>query len=99
MSTEKIMHIINPFYIQNALDSIAGKVNNVSRLKSSILLVDVSNDKQADILLKASLLGSCPIQVERHTSLNSSQSIVTTNSLDGVTDGEIQSTLPDQSVS
>jgi hypothetical protein len=98
-STENTMQNINPFYIQKALDSIAGQVKNASRLKEGTPLVDVSNEKQANVLLKNKFHGSYPIQMESRTSLNSCHGVVTTNYLDGMTDEEIQSSLVDKSVS
>jgi hypothetical protein len=98
--TEKNMRNINPLNIQKALDGIAGKVKNASCLKNGTLPVEVQNDKQAEVLLKANLLGSYPIQVERHiTSLNSSQGVIDTDSRDDMSDEEIQSALADQFVS
>jgi hypothetical protein len=44
----------------------------------------VHNDKQAEHLLKANLIGSNPIEVERHSSLNSSREDVSTDALDGM---------------
>jgi hypothetical protein len=96
--TEKNMRNINPFYIQKALDGIAGKVKNASRLKNGTLLVEVQNDKQAEVLMKANILGSYPIQVERHTSLNYSRGVVKTDSLDDMSDEVIQSAPADQFV-
>jgi hypothetical protein len=50
--------------------------------------------------MKANLLGSFPVQIERHTSLNSSRVVViNTDSLDDMTDEEIQFSLADQFVS
>jgi hypothetical protein len=92
------MRSINPFYIEKALGSIAGQVKNDSRLKNGTLLVEVCNEKQTDLLLKANLLGFHPITVERHTSLNSSRGVKAADSLDGMSDKEIQSDLADQSV-
>jgi hypothetical protein len=86
---------INLSYIHKTLDSIAVKVKNASRLNNGIVLVEVSSKKQADILLKASLLGFYSIQVEVHTSLNSSLGIVSTDSLNGIMNEEIQSALAD----
>jgi hypothetical protein len=60
---------INPFYVQKALDSIAGKVKNASPLKNGTLLIEVHNDKQAELLLKATLRGLHPVYAERHLSL------------------------------
>jgi hypothetical protein len=88
-NTENNMRTISLFYIQKALDDIAGKVKNASRLKDGTLLVEVQNDKQAEVLLEVNLLGSYPVQVETHTLLNSSLEVVNTDSLDGMSDEEI----------
>jgi hypothetical protein len=93
------MRNINPFYIQKAVDSTVGKVKHASRLKNGTLLVEVNYEKQADVLLKASLLGSYPIQVKRLVSLKFFRGVVTTDSVDGMTDEEIQPALVNQSVS
>jgi hypothetical protein len=44
---------ISPFYIHKALDSIAGKVSNASRMKNGTLVVEARNETQADVHLKA----------------------------------------------
>jgi hypothetical protein len=49
--------------------------------------------------LKANFLGSFPIQGERHISLNSSQEIVDTASLDSMLDKKIKSVIAEQFVS
>jgi hypothetical protein len=74
-------------------------VKNASRLKNGTLLVEICNEKQADLLLKANLLGCHPTRVERHTSLNSSRGVVKTDSLDDMSDEDIQSALADHYVS
>jgi hypothetical protein len=56
-STGRTMRRNNPFHILEDLNSIAGKVTNASRLKNVSLLVEVSNEKQADVLLQAKILG------------------------------------------
>jgi hypothetical protein len=86
---KKFMRDNNPFYVQKALDGIAGKGRNATRLKNRTLLVDIFNEKQAEVLLVAKLPGSHLVHVERHTSLNSSREIVT-DILDGMSDEEIQ---------
>jgi hypothetical protein len=68
-------------------------------LNKGTLLVEARNEKQAEVLLKASLLGSHLVHVERHTLLNSSRGVIHTDSLDGMSDEEIQSALADQLVS
>jgi hypothetical protein len=78
---------------------LLGKLKNASRLNNGTLFVEVQNDKQAEVLMKANLLGSYPVQVERHTLLNSSWGVVNTDSLDDMSDEEIQFALADQFVS
>jgi hypothetical protein len=67
---DKTMRQINQFYIQKAVDAIAGKVKSGSRLRNGTLLIETQNNKQAKLLLKANL----PVQVERHVSLTFSRS-------------------------
>jgi hypothetical protein len=63
--TKKTMWNIIPLYIHKALNGIAWKVNNAFRLKNGMLFLEVHNEKQAEVLLKASLLGSYPVNVQR----------------------------------
>jgi hypothetical protein len=63
-----------------------------------MLLVEVFNGKQAEVLLKAKLLGSHLAHVKRHTSLNLSQGVITTDILNGISDKEIQTCLAYQFV-
>jgi hypothetical protein len=93
------MRQINPFYVQKTRDSIAEKVKNASWLKKGTLLIEVHNGKQAELLLKAALLGSNPMYTERHSSLNSFRGVVSTYALDGMSDDKIQCALAEQSVS
>jgi hypothetical protein len=46
-------------------------VKNSSRLSEDTLLIEDWNDEQIELLLKANLLPSYSVQVERHPSLNS----------------------------
>jgi hypothetical protein len=59
------------------LDSIAGKLKHAS----ATLLVGIDNEKQVDVLQKASFMWSYPIQVENHTFFNYTQGVVSINSL------------------
>ncbi|KAJ4425685.1 hypothetical protein ANN_27881 [Periplaneta americana] len=97
--TEKTMKDISPFYVRRALDGLVGKVRNATRLRNGSLLVETASAKQSETLLKAKLLGSYPIKVERHSSLNTTRGVVHTDSLDGLSDEEIQLELAEQSVS
>jgi hypothetical protein len=98
-NTEKTMKDISPFYVKQGLDLNRGKIKNASGLRNGTLFVETFTENQSNALLKASLLGSYPIQVERHVTLNSSWGDFSTNALDGLSDEVVQSFLPDQSVS
>jgi hypothetical protein len=91
---DKTMKNSSQFYIQKSLDSIAAKVTKASRLKNVALPVEARSEKQAEVLLKDTLLGSHPVDVERQISLNSSRGVIHTDSPDGMSD-EIQSPLAD----
>lgn len=79
-SSEKILHSIKPSDIQKDLYSITMMVRDMSRLKNSALSVE--QWEKHIYCWKANLLGYYPIQVERHTSLNCSHGVVSTESLD-----------------
>jgi hypothetical protein len=61
---DETMKSVSPFYIQRALDSIAGKVSNASLLKMCHSLWRHGMKKQAEVLLMATLLGSHPVHVD-----------------------------------
>jgi hypothetical protein len=48
--------------------------------------MEVKSEKQAEVLLRAILLGSCLVQVKRCTSINSSRGVVSYDSPDRMTD-------------
>jgi hypothetical protein len=93
--TEKAMRNISPLYIQEALVRTAGKVKNVSRLKNGPLLVEVQDEKQLEVVLKATPLGSYPIQDDRHISPNSSRGVVNIDSVEVMLDEESRSARAD----
>ncbi|KAJ4425378.1 hypothetical protein ANN_27993 [Periplaneta americana] len=88
--TENTMKNISAFYVRRALDGFVGKVKNATRLRKGSLLIGTISPKQSERLLKAKLLGSNPIKVEWHSSLNTTRGVVHTDSLGGMSDEEIQ---------
>ena len=97
-SEVKTMKDISPFYIKRELDRICGTVKNATRVRDGSLLIETVTADQSKKLLKATLLGSYPIRVVPHKSLNSCRGVVTTSSLDGLTNEEIVTCLSDQGV-
>jgi hypothetical protein len=70
---------------QSALHRGPWKGKNASLLKNETLLVEVHNDKQLEILLKANLLGSYSRDIfQLHLG------VVNSDSVDGIPDKEIQ---------
>jgi hypothetical protein len=53
-------------------------------------------EKQAKMLLRVGLLSSYPVLVERHSSLRSSQGVISTNSVDSIAGKDIQYAIADQ---
>jgi hypothetical protein len=70
------MKDLSSFYIQKAFDQIGGPVRNASRLRDGSLLVETRTNEQTKKLLKQKLLGSYPVTVEKHQSLNSVRGVI-----------------------
>jgi hypothetical protein len=85
------MNNLNPFYIEKALDQIAGPVKNVSRFWDGSVLVETRSDDQSRKLLKQKLLGLYPVLVEKHNMLNSTRDVL--SQVDGCSDEDIQAGL------
>jgi hypothetical protein len=64
-STGKAKKRPNPSYIHKALDVTVGKVGNAFRLKNGAQYMEVYSEKQVKAVLKAELLCSYSVQVER----------------------------------
>jgi hypothetical protein len=64
-----------------------------------MLLVEVFNEKQAEVFLKAKFLTSCLEYVERQMSLYSTWGVIPADILDGMSDEQIQICLAHQLVS
>jgi hypothetical protein len=92
--SDKTMKNIGPFYLQKALDSVAGKVTNASRLKNGTLDVEARNEKQAEVLLKATPWITSRARGKTHV-VELLRGVIRTDSLDGMSDEEIRSALAD----
>jgi hypothetical protein len=83
IDTVKTMKDLSLFYIQKALDQIAAPVKNVFRLQDGSLLVETRSDDQNRKLHKQKLLGSYPVLVEKHKTLNSTRGVIFCSRVDG----------------
>jgi predicted butyrate kinase (DUF1464 family) len=90
------MKDLSQFYIQKALDQMAGPVKNTSRLRDGPILVETKTDDQSKKLLKQKLLGSYTVLVEKHKILNSTRGVIFCPQVDECSDEQIQIGLADQ---
>ena len=67
---------INPFLLNKTLESIAGQVPQVKKLRSGDLLVECNRKQQAINLLSITTIGNIPVTVSAHRSLNTCQGII-----------------------
>ena len=90
---------MSPFAIQKGIKGIVGTdILNVKRLRSGDLLAEVSCEKHARILLKANTIGTIPVAITAHRSLNSSKGVVRCGALGNCDDAEIVRSLKNYNV-
>ncbi|XP_063427392.1 uncharacterized protein LOC134710906 [Mytilus trossulus] len=97
---EKPISKISPFVIHKQIQSVAGTVKKVSKLRSGNLLVECSNKSQSTNLLTMSTISNFPVSASPHNSLNSCKGIIRDRSqyLDDLTVEEIGEELSSQGV-
>ena len=61
---------INPFLLSKTIQSIAGTVKSIKKLRSGSLLIECANEQQSKNLLKTNSLATIPVQVSPHRTLN-----------------------------
>ena len=90
---------ISPFAVQKGIKGIVGTdIENVKRLRSGDLLAEVSCEKHAKLLLKAKKIGTVPVSIVPHRSLNSSKGVVRCDALGDCEDAEIVKCLANSNV-
>ncbi|GBN41238.1 hypothetical protein AVEN_78763-1 [Araneus ventricosus] len=81
-STQKeTFHNVSPFLVHKAFTETLGEVPSIRKLRSGDLLVEVSNRKQSQQILKLKALATIPITVSAHATLNSSKGVITCGEL------------------
>ncbi|XP_075167662.1 uncharacterized protein LOC142239777 [Haematobia irritans] len=82
---------VSPFLIKKAIDTVGGQVMNCKKLRNGQLLIECTNGKQANKIIKMmSLSIDIFVNVEEHKSLNVSKGIFYTNELRCLDDEEIK---------
>jgi hypothetical protein len=88
----------SPFKIQSFIERDIGVPKQVNRLRDGSLLVQVSNDEMAKKVYNLKLLGSFPINVEIHKSLNSCKGVIYCKDLTNFDEKDILEELRKQNV-
>ncbi|GBN26720.1 hypothetical protein AVEN_56155-1 [Araneus ventricosus] len=97
-STNETFHSVSPFLVEKAISGYLGEIPSVRKLRSGDLLVEVSSQKQAQIIIKLNNLASIPVTVTPHASLNFSKGVVSCAELLNTSIEEIADKLKSQGV-
>ncbi|GBN49277.1 hypothetical protein AVEN_207706-1 [Araneus ventricosus] len=97
-STNETFHSVSPFLVEKAISGYLGEIPSIRKLRSGDLLVEVSSQKQAQIIIKLNNLASIPVTVTPHPSLNFSKGVVSCGELLNTSIEEIADKLKSQGV-
>ncbi|GBN82710.1 hypothetical protein AVEN_250895-1 [Araneus ventricosus] len=98
LSTPETFHEVSPFLVQKLILSNIGEVKNVKKLRSSDLLLEISNPSQAVTLSKLTTLGSLKVNTSVHRNLNFSRGVISERGLKKHTESELVQELSIQKV-
>ena len=90
---------VSPFKINKFLNTYIGHTSSVSRLRDGALLVEIATLEQSKKVAGMSILGTFPISVQIHKTLNTSKGVIFCPDLVGLDEKEILDELKDQNVS
>ena len=97
---EKVPLNLNAFVLKKAIDGMANaELDNVKPMKSGKVFIEVETRQQCKNLLKTTkLLGSLPVKVSPHRTLNSSKFVIKCEELDKMDEEEIKKELQPQGI-
>lgn len=76
LDTSKPIASLSPFVIEKAMKGIVGEPKSIKKLRSGVILVELSRSGQSLNLLKQTQFASVPVRVTEHRTLNSSRGVV-----------------------
>ncbi|GBO23986.1 hypothetical protein AVEN_111015-1 [Araneus ventricosus] len=97
ISTPNTFHTVSPFLVKKLLTSCIGEIQNVKKLRSGDLLVQVDSN-QASVISKFTNLGIFPVETSFHKALNVSRGILSNPDFIHATEAEFLEELHDQNV-
>ncbi|GBN15210.1 hypothetical protein AVEN_23020-1 [Araneus ventricosus] len=80
-SSNEKFHSVSPFLVEKTISGYLGEIPSVRKLRSGDLLVEISSQMQAQIIIKLNNLASIPVTVAPHASLNFSKGVVSCGEL------------------
>jgi len=89
---------VSPFVIDKTLHGCIGTAKTIKKLRSGVLLIEVSREAQAVILQRLTMIASIPVTVTPHRSMNSCKGVVRSYDLAQMDDAELLSELQSQNV-
>jgi hypothetical protein len=89
---------ISPFVIDKTLQGCIGTAKTIKKLRSGVLLVEVSREAQAVSLQRLTMIASIPVTVTPHRSMNSCKGVVRSYDLAQMDDAELLGELQSQNV-
>ena len=89
---------LSPFVLDKALKACAGTVKGVQRLRSGVLLVEVTREAQATNLLKLKTILDLNVTVSAHRTMNSCKGVIRSYDLAQIDETELVSELKSQNV-
>ncbi|GBM12058.1 hypothetical protein AVEN_245463-1 [Araneus ventricosus] len=97
INTPNTFHTASPFLVQKLLTSCIGEIQNVKKLRSGDLLVQVDS-KQASVISKLTNLGTFPLETSFQKTLNVSRGVLSNSDFIHVTEDEFLEEPRDQNV-
>ena len=95
---ERSISSLSPFVIEKVLIGMAGEPKSMKKLCSGDLLVEYTNKKQIENLLRLKSFHNLKVQVSLHASLNTCKGVVRCPDLKGVSEEEILEEMREQGV-
>ena len=95
---ERSISSLFPFVIEKVLIDMAGEPRNIKKFHSGDLLLEYSNKKQIENLLRLKSFHDLKVQMSLHASLNTCKGVVRCPDLKGVSEEEILEEMREQGV-
>ena len=78
---DKSLSRLSTFAIQKGIEGLVGEPENIKRLRSGDLLIEVDGETYSTKLLAVSEIAGIPVKVSPHRTLNTSKSVIRTQEI------------------